>query len=358
VSGSPQRSDEAVRELEALLQVGRTPSEPDEHAGPANNPVQTSILVTQDRTGRTNRFIGLGIEDESSGSVSGVDGQLPLPWTGAAIALRRLHDVVNRALVTVCLVCDSGRQEDMSARWYEKAIIYCLDVDTFQDADGDGVGDFRGLTRRLDYLARLGVNCLWLNPIHPSPGRDDGYDVTDFYNVHPKLGTLGDFAELLQAANSRGMRVMIDLVVNHTSDEHPWFVSARSSPDSPYRDWYVWSETEPPDRKQGMVFPGEQDETWTYDKTAGAWYYHRFYQFQPDLNVTNPRVRAEIKKICSFWLQLGVTGFRMDAMPTSAGYSPCSAVPVLPLSPIRRDHHGRNRPRREQGLTSGHDEKW
>ena len=141
-------------------------------------------------------------------------------------------------------------------RWYEKAIIYCLDVDTFQDADGDGVGDFRGLIRRLDYLARLGVGCLWLNPIHPSPGRDDGYDVTDFYNVHPKLGTLGDFAEFLQAASSRGIRVMIDLVVNHTSDEHPWFVSARSSPDSPYRDWYVWSETEPPDRKQGMVFPG------------------------------------------------------------------------------------------------------
>ena len=110
-------------------------------------------------------------------------------WTGPAIALRRLQDVVNRVLVTVCLVCGPGRQEDMSVRWYEKAIIYCLDVDTFQDADGDGVGDFRGLIRRLDYLARLGVGCLWLNPIHPSPGRDDGYDVTDFYNVHPKLGT-------------------------------------------------------------------------------------------------------------------------------------------------------------------------
>jgi len=118
--------------------------------------------------------------------------------------------VVGHALVTVCGVCESGRQEDMSARWYENAIIYCLDVDSFQDADGDGVGDFRGLIRRLDYLARLGVNCLWLNPIHPSPGRDDGYDVTDFYNVHPKLGTLGDFAEFLQAANSRGIRVMID----------------------------------------------------------------------------------------------------------------------------------------------------
>ena len=159
----------------------------------------------------------------------------------------------------------------MTERWYEKAIIYCLDVETFQDSNGDGVGDFAGLTGRLDYLARLGVDCLWLNPIHPSPGRDGGYEVSDYYNVHPRLGTLGDFAEFLQAADSRGIRVILDLVVNHTSDQHPWFRSACSSPDSPYRDWYVWSEQEPPDRRQGMVFPGEQDETWTYDETAGAW---------------------------------------------------------------------------------------
>jgi maltose alpha-D-glucosyltransferase/alpha-amylase len=203
----------------------------------------------------------------------------------------------------------------MTERWYEKAIIYCLDVETFQDSDGDGVGDFPGLTRRLDYLARLGVDCLWLNPIHPSPGRDGGYEVADYYNVHPRLGTLGDFAAFLQAAESRGIRVIIDLVVNHTSDAHPWFQSARSSPDSPYRDWYVWSEREPADRRQGMVFPGEQAETWTYDETAGAWYYHRFYRFQPDLNISNPRVRDEIKKIASFWLQLGAAGFRMDAVP-------------------------------------------
>ena len=209
----------------------------------------------------------------------------------------------------------------MTERWYEKAIIYCLDVETFQDSDGDGVGDFIGLTRRLDYLARLGVDCLWLNPIHPSPGRDGGYEVSDYYNVHPRLGTLGDFAEFLQAADSRGIRVIIDLVVNHTSDEHPWFRSACSSPGSPYRDWYVWSEQEPPDRHQGMVFPGEQDETWTYDETAGAWYFHRFYRFQPDLNISNPRVRDEIKKIASFWLRLGVAGFRMDAVPFLIEYT-------------------------------------
>ncbi|GAA2681513.1 alpha-amylase family protein [Actinoplanes palleronii] len=203
----------------------------------------------------------------------------------------------------------------MSDRWYSKAVVYCLDIDTFADSNGDGIGDIPGLIGRLDYLSRLGVNCIWLNPIHPTPNRDDGYDVADFYNVDPRLGTLGDFAELLHQAENRGIKVIIDLVVNHTSDQHPWFQSARSSPDSPYRDWFVWSETEPSDRKQGMVFPGEQDETWSYDRTAKLWYYHRFYKFQPDLNIKNAQVREEIKKICAFWLQLGVAGFRMDAVP-------------------------------------------
>jgi maltose alpha-D-glucosyltransferase/alpha-amylase len=203
----------------------------------------------------------------------------------------------------------------MSDRWYEKAVIYCLDIDTFADSNGDGVGDIRGLIGRLDYLARLGVTCIWLNPIHPSPDRDDGYDVEDFYNVHPRFGNLGDFAELLHQAGNLGIKVIIDLVVNHTSDMHPWFQAARSDPESPYRDWYVWSETAPPDRRQGMVFPGEQSETWSYDRTAKMWFYHRFYKFQPDLNIKNPRVREEIKKICVFWLQLGVSGFRMDAVP-------------------------------------------
>jgi maltose alpha-D-glucosyltransferase/alpha-amylase len=203
----------------------------------------------------------------------------------------------------------------MSEHWYREAVIYCLDIETFADSNGDGIGDIHGLIGRLDYLARLGVTCIWLSPIHPSPGRDDGYDATDFYNVDPRLGTLGDFAELLHQASNRGIRVVIDLVVNHTSDQHPWFVSARSSPDSPFRDWYVWSQDEPPDRFQGMVFPGEQRETWTYDRKAKAWYYHRFYDFQPDLNFANPAVREEVKKIMAFWLQLGVSGFRMDAVP-------------------------------------------
>jgi maltose alpha-D-glucosyltransferase/alpha-amylase len=203
----------------------------------------------------------------------------------------------------------------MPEHWYREAVIYCCDVETFQDSNGDGVGDFPGLVSRLDYLARLGITCLWLNPIHPTPNRDDGYDAADFYAVDPRLGTLGDFAELLHEAGNRGIRVIIDLVVNHTSDQHPWFQAARSDPDSPYRNWYVWSKNEPPDRREGMVFPGEQKETWTYDRTAKAWYYHRFYNFMPDLNISNPEVRAEIKRIAAFWIQLGVAGFRMDAAP-------------------------------------------
>jgi maltose alpha-D-glucosyltransferase/alpha-amylase len=203
----------------------------------------------------------------------------------------------------------------MPERWFRQAVIYCVDVDTYQDSNGDGIGDLPGLIDRLDHLARLGVTCLWLNPIHPSPDRDDGYDITDFYAVHPHLGTLGDFVELIHQANNRGMRIMIDLVVNHTSDEHPWFLSARRDPQSPYRDWYVWSKEEPTDLRQGMVFPGYQDTTWSFDDEAGEWYYHRFYDFQPDLNMTNPRVRQEIEKIIGFWLQLGVAGFRLDAAP-------------------------------------------
>jgi maltose alpha-D-glucosyltransferase/alpha-amylase len=193
----------------------------------------------------------------------------------------------------------------VSQRWYKEAVIYCIEVDSFQDSDGDGCGDLRGLTSRLDYLARLGVTCLWLNPIHPSPGRDNGYDVSDYYGVDPRLGTLGDFADLAMQARQRGIRLLLDLVVNHTSNEHPWFVSARSDPDSPYRDWYVWSADEPPDRRQGIVFPGEQTETWTFDTVAEQWYYHRFYDFQPDLNWSNRAVRAEITKVMAFWLRLG-----------------------------------------------------
>jgi maltose alpha-D-glucosyltransferase / alpha-amylase len=203
----------------------------------------------------------------------------------------------------------------MLTRWYRTGAIYSVDVGLFQDSNDDGIGDFQGLIGRLDYLARLGVTTVWFNPIHPSPRRDGGYDISDYYDVHPRLGSLGDFAKLMHEADERGIRVMLDLVVNHTSDTHPWFQAARSDPQSPFRDWYVWSETEPPDRFEGMVFPGVENETWTYDETAGAWYRHRFYRFEPDLNTDNPAVREEIRKITLFWLRLGISGFRVDAAP-------------------------------------------
>jgi maltose alpha-D-glucosyltransferase/alpha-amylase len=199
--------------------------------------------------------------------------------------------------------------------WYKDAVIYSLDVDSFQDSDGDGIGDFRGLTERLDYLASLGVNCLWLLPFYPSPNRDNGYDVKDYYGIDPRLGTPGDFVEFMHQARERGFRVLADLVVNHTSDQHPWFQSARQSPDSPYRDFYVWSDTLPANAHEGMVFPGYQDAVWTWDEVAGAYYFHRFYAHQPDLNISNPRVREEICRIMGYWLELGVSGFRLDAAP-------------------------------------------
>jgi maltose alpha-D-glucosyltransferase/alpha-amylase len=199
--------------------------------------------------------------------------------------------------------------------WYKNAIIYCLSVSTYMDANGDGVGDFRGLMNRLDYLQGLGVTAIWLMPFQPSPLKDDGYDVADYYGVHPNHGTLGDFVEFTHGCKQRGIRVLIDLVVNHTSDKHAWFQEARSNPKSKYRDWYVWSKKKPKHANNGVVFPGVQKSTWNYDKEARAWYFHRFYDFEPDLNTSNPEVQAEILKIMGFWIQLGVSGFRMDAVP-------------------------------------------
>ena len=199
--------------------------------------------------------------------------------------------------------------------WYKNGVIYCLSVGTFMDANGDGVGDFQGLMRRLDYLHGLGITAIWLMPFQTSPGSDDGYDVSDYYGVNPAYGTLGDFVEFTHGAKQRGIRVIIDLVVNHTSNQHPWFQEARRDRKSKYRDWYVWSDKKPANAHEGMVFPGVQKSTWSYDKEARAWYFHRFYDFQPDLNTSNPNVQAEILKIMGFWIQLGVSGFRMDAVP-------------------------------------------
>ena len=199
--------------------------------------------------------------------------------------------------------------------WYKNAVVYCLSVGTYMDANGDGVGDFEGLMRRLDYLQGMGVTALWLMPFQPSPCKDDGYDVADYYGIDPRYGTLGDFVEFTQGCKQRGMRVLIDLVVNHTSNQHEWFQQARHDPKSRYRDWYVWSKKKPKNAASGIVFPGVQKSTWDYDEIAKAYYFHRFYDFQPDLNTANPEVQAEILKIMGFWLQLGVSGFRMDAVP-------------------------------------------
>src|ERR1700748_1217847 len=199
--------------------------------------------------------------------------------------------------------------------WYKNAIVYCLSVGTYLDTNADGVGDFQGLPRRLYYVQGLGVTPIGCLPFQQSPGRDDGYDVSDYYTVDPRYGSLGDFVEFTQGCRQRGLRVLIDLVVNHTSDQHPWFQEARKDPKSKYRDWYVWSKKKPQNANKGMVFPGVQKSTWNYDDVAKAWYFHRFYDFQPDLNTLNPEVQAEILKIMGFWLQLGVSGFRMDAVP-------------------------------------------
>jgi maltose alpha-D-glucosyltransferase / alpha-amylase len=203
----------------------------------------------------------------------------------------------------------------MQPLWYKNAIVYSLDVETFLDSNGDGIGDFPGLTQQLDYLSGLGITCLWLHPFYPSPNRDDGYDVMDYYNVDPCLGTLGDFVEFMHEARERGIRVLIDLVINHTSIQHPWFQAARLDKHSKYREYYVWSDNPPPTDPSELVFPDAEDSIWQYDEQAGAYYLHHFYKEQPDLNISNPIVRDEIRKIIHFWLQLGVSGFRVDAVP-------------------------------------------
>ena len=199
--------------------------------------------------------------------------------------------------------------------WYKNAVVYCLSVATYMDANGDGIGDFKGLVRRLDYLQGMGITAIWLMPFQSSPCRDAGYDVSDYYNVDPRYGTLGDFVEFTRGCRQRGIRVLIDLVVNHTSNEHPWFRHACGDPKSKYREWYVWSQKKPKDASSGVVFPGVQKTTWSWEKNARSYYFHRFYDFQPDLNTAHPEVQAEILKIMGFWLQLGVDGFRMDAVP-------------------------------------------
>jgi maltose alpha-D-glucosyltransferase/alpha-amylase len=201
----------------------------------------------------------------------------------------------------------------MSLKWFKNAVMYAVEVDTFQDSNGDGIGDFRGLIERLDYLEGLGVNCLWLLPFYPSPRRDNGYDVTNYYGIDPRYGTLDDFRDLILEAKERGIRVMIDLVVHHTSDRHPWFEAARSDRNSMYRDYYIWSDRVPAVPTERSFFPEVESGVWRYDNISKSYYRHGFYHFQPDLNFANPRVREEVFNIVDFWLSLGVSCFRIDA---------------------------------------------
>ena len=199
--------------------------------------------------------------------------------------------------------------------WYKDAIFYQIYVRAFRDSNRDGHGDIPGLTQKLDYLQDLGVDCLWLMPIYPSPLKDDGYDIADFYNIAETFGTLDDLKRLIASAHQRNLRIIMDLVLNHTSDQHPWFQAARSDRNSPYREYYVWSDTDQKYQDARIIFIDSQASNWTWDEMAGQYYWHRFYASQPDLNYDSPRVQEEMLKIAGFWLDLGVDGFRADAVP-------------------------------------------
>jgi maltose alpha-D-glucosyltransferase/alpha-amylase len=204
---------------------------------------------------------------------------------------------------------------DNNPLWYKNAIFYEVYIRAFNDSNGDGHGDLRGLMKKLDYLQGLGVDCLWLMPLYPSPLKDDGYDIADFYGILNTYGTLDDFRELLIAAHARGIRVIADLVLNHTSDQHAWFIAARSSRDNPYRDYYVWSDTDQKYKDARIIFVDSQKSNWTWEPDTKQYFWHRFYPSQPDLNYDNPAVQQEMLNVVKFWLDLGVDGFRADAVP-------------------------------------------
>jgi maltose alpha-D-glucosyltransferase / alpha-amylase len=199
--------------------------------------------------------------------------------------------------------------------WYKDAVIYQVNVRAFHDSNGDGIGDFKGLEQKLGYLQELGINAIWLMPFFPSPLRDDGYDIADYVSVHPNHGTLEDVKSFLDAAHQRGLRVIIELVLNHTSDQHPWFQESRQSLDNPRRDWYVWSDTDARYRGVRIIFVDTENSNWAWDPVSKQYYWHRFFSQQPDLNYDNPAVREAMWNVMKFWLDMGVDGFRLDAVP-------------------------------------------
>ncbi len=199
--------------------------------------------------------------------------------------------------------------------WYKNAIFYELHIRAFCDSNGDGKGDIPGIISKLDYLNSLGVDCLWLLPMFLSPLKDDGYDVADYFHIHPDYGTVDDFRRLVEKAHARGMRVIADLVLNHTSDEHPWFIESRKSKDNPFRDYYVWSDSDQKYSDARIIFLDTETSNWTFDPHTGEYYWHRFYAGQPDLNYDNPKVAQQMMDVLRFWLNIGIDGFRADAVP-------------------------------------------
>jgi maltose alpha-D-glucosyltransferase/alpha-amylase len=209
----------------------------------------------------------------------------------------------------------SAGEESRDPLWYQRAVFYEVLIRGFADSNGDGTGDLRGLTSKLDYLQWLGIDCLWLLPIYESPLRDGGYDISDYLKVLPEFGDLGDFVELVDGAHRRGMRIIADLVMNHTSDQHPWFQASRSDPDGPFGDFYVWSDTDDRYPDARIIFVDTEKSNWTWDSVRGQYYWHRFFSHQPDLNFDSPAVQDAMLEVLRFWLDIGLDGFRLDAVP-------------------------------------------
>ena len=210
---------------------------------------------------------------------------------------------------------DPGHWFEAEPLWFKTAVFYEIHTRAFFDANGDGSGDFRGLIEKLDYLQWLGIDCIWMLPFYKSPLRDGGYDIADFFTIQPDYGTVDDVRDFIEAAHQRGIRVIADLVMNHTSSDHPWFQESRSAPDSPKRDWYVWSDTYQKYEEARIIFTDTETSNWTWDDQAGAYFWHRFFSHQPDLNFDNPEVQEAMLEVLRFWLDLGMDGFRLDAVP-------------------------------------------
>jgi len=212
-------------------------------------------------------------------------------------------------------VSEPGRWFEQNPLWFKTAVFYEIHTRAFFDGNDDGSGDFRGLQQKLDYLQWLGIDCIWLLPFYPSPLRDGGYDIADFYGINPDYGTVQDFRAFIEAAHERGIRVIVDLVMNHTSSDHAWFQESRAEPDGPKGDWYVWSDTNDRYLDARVIFVDTETSNWTFDPVRGQYFWHRFFSHQPDLNYENPEVQEAMLEVLRFWLELGLDGFRLDAVP-------------------------------------------